>query len=82
MTKFVYPSGEEVKRGDRIRFHGEPGEVEFVVAELTGDPAMDWYMEEFPGGGYMIKAEGFGRVFLMETSNDLEDLEFVARAKE
>jgi hypothetical protein len=27
---FVYQSGEEVKSGDRVTYHGEPGEVEFV----------------------------------------------------
>jgi len=31
--------------------HGEPGEVEFVITHITGDPAMDWYIELHPGGG-------------------------------
>jgi hypothetical protein len=42
---FVYQSGEEVKSGDRVTYHGEPGEVEFVVTNLAGDPAMDRYVE-------------------------------------
>jgi hypothetical protein len=25
------------------------GEVEFTVSERTGDPAMDWYMDEYGG---------------------------------
>jgi hypothetical protein len=39
---------EEVKSGDHVTYHGERGEVEFVVANPTGDPAMDWYVEQFP----------------------------------
>jgi hypothetical protein len=79
MRKFVYPSGEEVRPGDRIRYYREPGEVEFVVVERTGNPDMDWYMEEYPGGGYMLNARGFGNVFLTETDDQLE---LVARAEE
>jgi hypothetical protein len=79
MKRFNYPSGEHVKPGDRILYHGEPGEVEFVVADHTGDPSKDWYLEQFPGGGFMITAKGFGSVFLGEGDID-EDLEFVARS--
>lgn len=74
----LYLSGEEVKSGDQIRFHGEPGEVEFVVTALTGDSSMDWYVEEHPGGGVMITAKGFGSVFLPTGAID-ERLEFVSR---
>lgn len=28
---FVYESGQEIEKGDRIKYHGDPGEVEFVV---------------------------------------------------
>jgi hypothetical protein len=72
MKVVLYQSGDEVRRGDRIRYHGEPGEVEFVVTELTGDPQMDWYVREFSGGGIMIKASGFGNVFLPEADEHLE----------
>jgi hypothetical protein len=75
---FVYQSGEEVKGGDRITYHGEPGEVEFVVDNPTGDAAMDWYVEQFPSGGFMINAKSFGKVFLPGSEID-EDLEFVSR---
>jgi hypothetical protein len=40
-VKFKYKSGEEIKKGDQIIFHGEPGRIEFVVEELCGDPGMD-----------------------------------------
>jgi hypothetical protein len=50
--------------------------VEFVVADATGDPAMDWYLEISPGGGFMIKTRAMDPVFLSEAG---EDLEFVSR---
>ncbi|HEV2493542.1 MAG TPA: bifunctional methylenetetrahydrofolate dehydrogenase/methenyltetrahydrofolate cyclohydrolase FolD [Terriglobia bacterium] len=78
-ARFSYPSGEEIKPGDQIKYHGESGEVEFVVSGFQGDPARDWYLKEFPGGGIMIRANGLGNVFLTQTRED-EDLEFVSRA--
>jgi hypothetical protein len=60
----VYADGRDVQPGDRIRFHGEPGYVEFVVTERTGDESLDWFVEEFHGGGAMIVAKAYGRVFL------------------
>jgi hypothetical protein len=68
----TYSSGE-VRSGDRVLYHGEPGQVEFVAKR--GDPETSWYVEQF-GGGCMILAPSFGRVFLSEAE---EDLEFVAR---
>ena len=81
MKLFRYQSGEEVRVGDKITFHGEPGEVEFVVTEKTGDPAMDWYIQEYPGGGIMIKAKNFGSTFMTETDEE-EDLILVSRSSE
>ena len=76
---FTYQSGEEIQRGDRVLFHDEPGEIEFVAEELIGDPAMDWYVEELGGGVMVIEPKRFGRAFLTETHTD-EDLVFVSRA--
>lgn len=81
MKSFVHASGEEVRRGDRITYHDEPGEVEFLVTEKTGDAAMDWYLEDTPEGGFMITAKTFGSVFLTDSESD-EDLVFVGRASE
>jgi hypothetical protein len=76
----VYESGEEIRKGDRIDYHREPGEVEFIVQNKSGDPTMDWYLEQFPGGGVMINAKGFGRVFL--GGDDMDDfLEFRSRGE-
>jgi hypothetical protein len=78
MKTFKYPSGEEVRAGDSIIYHGEPGHVDFIVVETDGDAEKDWYMSQFPGGGFMIVAKRFGNVFLEEENID-EDLEFVSR---
>lgn len=78
---FVYETGEEIRRGDRVLFHGEPGEVKFVVDAKVGDPSMDWYIEEFGGGVMVLEPKYSGRVFLRQT-DDAEDLVFVARASE
>jgi hypothetical protein len=69
----TYFSGEEIRSGDHILYHGEPGHVEFVAAHE--DPETVWYVEQF-GGGCMILAPSFGSVFISEAD---EDLEFVAR---
>jgi len=77
-----YQSGEEIKKGDRVLFHREPGHIEFVVDKLTGDASNDWHLQE-PGGGVMIREpKHFGSVFIQaESLPETEDLEFVARAE-
>jgi hypothetical protein len=81
MKRFAYSTGEEVRDGDRVRYHGEPGVVKFVITERTGNEDMDWYLDEFPEGGFAIDAKSFGLVFLTE-SQRTEDLEFVSRRDE
>jgi hypothetical protein len=81
---FTYKSGEEIRPGDRIRLDGHPGKVEFVVAEPTGDPATDWYLEEF-GGGVMLIDDEMGNIFVGRESLEEENvggLELVSRAPE
>ena len=78
-----YQSGEEIKKGDRVLFGGEPGEVEFVADPLIKDSETDWYVQEY-GGGVMIvelAPKLFGRVALSDTENE-EDLILVSRAAE
>ena len=72
-----YQSGEAIQKGDHIRYHGEIGVVEFVAERITGDAALDWYVQEF-GSGVMLLVNPFGRVFISDLPND-EDLAFVAR---
>jgi hypothetical protein len=79
-VSFKYQSGEEIKEGDKVLFHGNPGEVEFVAAPPGADKTK-WYVQEF-GGGVMIKEpREFGRAFLTQTEH-AEDLIFVSRAIE
>lgn len=78
MKTFTYESGEDVKKGDQITYHGELGNVEFVVTEKVGDPARDWYIDRFPGGGFMIHTGSLGSVFVTESDTD-EDLQLVSR---
>jgi hypothetical protein len=76
-----YQSGEEIRKGDRVLLHGEPGEIELVSSE-TGDQETDWYVEEY-GGGVMIReseSKAFGRIFVQaDQLDETEDLQFVAR---
>jgi hypothetical protein len=73
-------SGEEIKEGDLIRFHGEPGEIEFVADSLVSDPETDWYVQEFGGGVMIIEPKCFGRAFLSRPEIK-EDLVFVSRSR-
>jgi hypothetical protein len=75
-----YQSGEEIRKGDRVLFHGEPARVELVAREL-GDPETDWFVQEY-GGGVMILEKVSGRTFVSaDQLPNYEDLEFVERAE-
>lgn len=73
-----YQTGEEIQKGDRILFHQEPGEIEFVFDTLVGDPADDWYIRELGPGVMVLEPKYFGRAYVRDTEND-EDLVFVSR---
>jgi hypothetical protein len=73
-----YQSGEAIIKGDRVLFHGEPGEIEFVVDRIVGDPDLDWYMELGPGA-MVLEPKFFGRAFITNTEKT-EDLVFLARS--
>ena len=64
-------------KGDRILFHGDPGEVEFIADE-TG-PETDWFAKEL-GVGCMVTAKGQGSTYISPDNFDWEDVEFVSRA--
>ena len=75
-----YKSGVEIREGDRVLLHGEPGEIE-LVASGFGDPEADWYVQEHGGGVMVVEPKAFGRVFIpADQLEETEDLEFVARA--
>jgi hypothetical protein len=78
---FHYISGDDVRAGDHISYHGKSGIVLFIVTEKTGDLSMDWYVDKLPDGGFMIDASGFGNVFLDEPEDE-EDLLLISRKSE
>jgi hypothetical protein len=49
-----------------------------VVDKVTGDPAVDWYMQEF-GGGVMLKEFKYFEHYFLHETEDAEDLVFVPR---
>jgi len=73
-----YMNGEEIRRGDRILLHGEPGEIELVADPSIPDPATDWYVQEYGRGVMVLEPRISGRAFLPRPEED-EDLKFVAR---
>jgi hypothetical protein len=75
-----YQSGEKIQKGDKVLFHGEPGQIEFVAEKLTGDPKMDWYVEEHGPGVMILEPKAFGRVFIRDTEH-VEDLILVSRSE-
>jgi hypothetical protein len=74
-----YRTGEEIKKDDRIVYHGVEGRIELVALNLD-DPEQEWYVREY-GGGVMVANKQFGRVFIhADQLPEDEDLELVARA--
>ena len=76
MDPLRYMAGGEIRTGDAILFHGESGVVDFIAKAEDLETA--WYVGQY-GRGCMIRATGFGLVFLSDPEK-AEDLELVARA--
>ena len=73
-----YQTGEEIRKGDHVRFHCEPGRIELVACD-AGEPETDWFVQEY-GGGVMILERVAGRTFI--TADQLpayEDLQSLSR---
>jgi hypothetical protein len=83
MHQFVlkYRSGEEIKKGDRVLFHGNLAEVQLVSCDPNDpDPEVGWHIEEY-GGGVLISVPIVSvRTFIPKDQLDeYEDLVFVSR---
>ena len=80
-----YRTGEEIRRGDRIRFHGKPAEIEAVASDALCDPddaATAWHVQEYAGGVMILDSMVSGRTFIRaDEIPEYEDLEFVSRAE-
>ena len=73
-----YLSGEDIQDGDKVLFHGEPGEIEFVIDAGVDHPQVDWYMKEVGPGVMVHEPKVFGSAYVRDTECD-EDLIFVSR---
>ena len=77
-----YPFGETIRKGDRIRFHGNAAEVELVADPEMVDPESESYVKEFGGGVLIADPSISGHTFIPKDAlPNYEDLEFVARSE-
>lgn len=76
-----YRSGEEIRKGDRVRFHGNPAEIALVSCDPNDpDPEVSWHLKEFGGGVLILDPLVSGRTFIPPGQlEEYEDLEFVSR---
>ncbi len=74
-----YSSGEEIRSGDRVWFHGHQALIEFAAAELD-DPENGWFVRQY-GGGVMVNDPAVsGSTFIpVDQLKNYEELKFVAR---
>ena len=78
-----YRSGEDIQKGDRVRFHGNAAEIELVASDASDpDPEVAWHMKEHGGGILVLDPLASGRTFIPSNQiNDYEDLEFISRGR-
>ena len=76
-----YRSGEEIRKGDRVLFHGNAAQVELVACDPNDpDQVIAWHMQETGGGVMILDPAVSGRTFIeTDAIEDYEDLEFVSR---
>ena len=83
MHQFVlkYRSGEEIKKGDRVLFHGNLAEVQLVSCDPNDpDPEVVWHIKEYGGGVLISDPIVSGCTFIPKDQlEEYEDLEFVSR---
>jgi len=77
-----YRSGDAVRQGDRVRFHGNEAEIVLLADPERDDPEARWYVKEFGGGVLIADPSVSGHTFIDRNSlPHCEDLEFVARSQ-
>jgi hypothetical protein len=75
-----YRSGEEIRKGDHVLFHGNPAQVELVACD-PNDPDAAWHIKEHGGGVSVLDPIVSGRTFIpRDQLADYEDLQFVSRS--
>lgn len=75
-----HQSNEEIRRGDKVLYHGEPGEIQFVVEQLTGDAEKDWLMSEFGPGAMVLEPKFYKEGTFVTDTENAEDLILVSRS--
>lgn len=58
-----YRSGQEIQKGDRVLFNGNPAEIELVAFD-SDNPERAWYVQEFGGGVLVTDPTVSGRTFI------------------
>jgi hypothetical protein len=75
-----YRCGQEIKKGDRVLFHRNPAQIEFVASDPK-DPELAWYVSQYGGGVGILDPAVSGRTFIAAHQiSEYEDLEFVSRS--
>ena len=72
----LYESGQAIMAGDKVRYQGELGEIEFVVEQASSQPETDWYFRTLGSGVMIAEPKVFGHVYVTECDARLV---FVAR---
>jgi hypothetical protein len=79
-TALKYRSGQDIRKGDRVLFHGNPAEIELVAYD-PNDPETALHVSEYGGGVLVSDPMVSGRTFIpRDQLEEYEDLEFVSRA--
>ena len=74
-----YRSGEPIKKGDRVLFHGNSAEIE-LVSTNPENLEEAWHVKEFGGGVLIHDPMVSGHTFIpMSQIAECEDLVFVSR---
>jgi len=80
MNPLKYRSGEEIRKGDRVLFHGHQAEIELVACD-PDDPETTWHLSEYGGGVLVSDPKVSVRAFIpRDQLDEYEDLKFVSRA--
>jgi hypothetical protein len=76
-----YLSGEEIKKGDRVTFFGNPAELELVASD-PNNPEAAWHVQEFGGGVLILDPMVSGLTFIpADQLDENEQLKFVSRGE-
>ena len=80
--RLKYRTGEEIKRWDRVFYHGNPATIELVACDPQ-EPEQAWYVGKYGGGIMILDPLLSGRTFIpadqLNECEYCEDLKFISR---